>query len=400
MPTPRFLQIHTLCSFPAVLLNRDDAGLAKRLPYGGAVRTRISSQCLKRHWRKAEDEWGLNKTGADLSVRSREIFERAIKPEAVIALNGTPTAVLDAVGAAFSKALYGDKADKVRNRQALLLGWPEVHYLTQEIVKLAQDQTDAEAAGKAAEAYFKAKDCKANFSAIRETGNLTAGLEAALFGRMVTSDTAANTDAAIHVAHAFTVHEQHTETDYFTVVDDLKSREDGDDAGSAGIFDTELTSGVFYGYVVVDVPLLVSNLTGVAPEKWDAADTDRTLAAKVIEHLLHLIATVSPGAKKGSTAPYAYAQTVLVEAGSRQPRTLAAAFESPVRRNGHNASIASLAEDAMATRLAAYDKAYGAKETRCYLSVQEKPEFPAAGGPQSLDDLAKWAASCVARAEA
>ena len=57
MPTPRFLQIHTLSSFPAALLNRDDAGLAKRLPYGGAVRTRVSSQCLKRHWRKAEDEW-------------------------------------------------------------------------------------------------------------------------------------------------------------------------------------------------------------------------------------------------------------------------------------------------------------------------------------------------------
>ena len=45
---PRFIQIHTLHNYPATLLNRDDAGLAKRLPYGNAVRTRISSQCLKR----------------------------------------------------------------------------------------------------------------------------------------------------------------------------------------------------------------------------------------------------------------------------------------------------------------------------------------------------------------
>ena len=74
----------------------------------------------------------------ELSVRSREIFERAIKAEARKALNGTPEAVLDAVGAALSKSLYGDKAEKVRNRQALLLGWPEVRYLTQEIVKLAK----------------------------------------------------------------------------------------------------------------------------------------------------------------------------------------------------------------------------------------------------------------------
>ena len=40
----RFVQMHTLQGYPAVLLNRDDAGLAKRIPYGGASRTRISSQ--------------------------------------------------------------------------------------------------------------------------------------------------------------------------------------------------------------------------------------------------------------------------------------------------------------------------------------------------------------------
>ena len=55
MSLPRFIQIHTLHTYPAALINRDDAGLAKRLPYGGAVRTRISSQCLKRHWRVAEE---------------------------------------------------------------------------------------------------------------------------------------------------------------------------------------------------------------------------------------------------------------------------------------------------------------------------------------------------------
>ena len=37
MTTPRFLQIHTLHSYPAALLNRDDSGLAKRMPFGGAV---------------------------------------------------------------------------------------------------------------------------------------------------------------------------------------------------------------------------------------------------------------------------------------------------------------------------------------------------------------------------
>ena len=31
------------------------------LPYGDAVRTRISSQCLKRHWRVAEDVFRLSR---------------------------------------------------------------------------------------------------------------------------------------------------------------------------------------------------------------------------------------------------------------------------------------------------------------------------------------------------
>jgi CRISPR system Cascade subunit CasC len=76
----RFLQIHTLASYPATLLNRDDSGLAKRLPFGDASRTRISSQCLKRHWRTAEDAWALKAIGSPMAVRSREIPERRLKP--------------------------------------------------------------------------------------------------------------------------------------------------------------------------------------------------------------------------------------------------------------------------------------------------------------------------------
>ena len=80
MTTPRFLQISMLSSYAAVLLNRDDAGLAKRMRFGGAVRTRVSSQCLKRHWRMADDNYGLDKIDPKLtrSIHSREIFNKLI----------------------------------------------------------------------------------------------------------------------------------------------------------------------------------------------------------------------------------------------------------------------------------------------------------------------------------
>ena len=398
MTQPRFLQIHTLTSYPGVLLNRDDAGLAKRLPYGGTVRTRVSSQCLKRHWRTTRDDaWSLDRTGAPLSVRSRQVFEYAIKPTLARRVQPASEAKIDAAGAALSRALYGDKADVLRYRQALLLGWREVEYLTDLLAKVVEEAKSPEGAATAVTALFKEKDGKGNLSAMKQTaGDLAAGLEAALFGRMVTSDPAANTDAAIHVAHAFTVHQQDSETDYFTVVDDLKAQDASEDTGSAGLFDTELTSGLFYGYVVVDVPLLVANLTGAPPERWADAETERALPARIVEHLLHLVATVSPGAKKGSTAPYAWTQTMLVEVGSRQPRTLASAFEQAVRAT-KTRSLSDVAEEALFGRLAAFDRAYGAREVRAFLSVAGT-DHASARGPLPLDDLATWVATCVADA--
>jgi CRISPR system Cascade subunit CasC len=376
MSAPRFVQIHTLASYPAVLLNRDDAGLAKRLPYGGVSRIRVSSQCLKRHWRKAEDEWSLKAVGVPMAVRSREVVEREIVP----ALDGAAPELVAAVKAALVKKLFGDKGTEIKNRQALLLGRPEIDYLT----KLARE---AVAAGsvKEAEATIEARTGKAegkkNLAAmLAVAGSLAAGLESALFGRMVTSDPEANTDAAIHVAHAFTVHAEESESDYFTVVDDLRRLDEGE-AGTAGIFETELTSGLFYGYVVVDVPALVNNLGG-----------DRVLAGRVVEHLLHLIATVSPGAKKGGTAPYAYAELMLVETGRRQPRSLASAFRNPIPLKSADLFPEALA--ALAAQLGEFDGAYGGHEARTAVCTAAA-DLPGVTARRSLDDVASWTAAAV-----
>lgn len=375
----RFIQIHSLVSYPGVLLNRDDAGLAKRLPYGGAVRVRVSSQCLKRHWRLAEDEWALKAIGAPMGFRSREIVEREIAPKI-----NAPEPVIDGLKAGLVRHIYGKNSAQVKDRQAMLLGQPEIDYLTKLAAEAAAEATDAKSAEAAIDARVGKGDGKRKLSTMKEVaGDLAAGLEAALFGRMVTSDPEANTDAAIHVAHSFTVHRQESESDYFTVVDDLRMRDE--EAGSGGIFDTELTSGLFYGYVVVDVPLLVANLAG-----------DPDLAARVVEHLIHLIATVSPGAKKGSTAPYGYADLMLVELGRRQPRSLAAAFREPVKLSG---DVAMTAVQQFADQLGRLDAAYGIHEERAVLSTLAGTPSDL-GAPQSLDVIAARAADAVRRVDA
>ena len=383
---PRFLQIHWLTSYPATLLNRDDSGLAKRMMFGDSSRTRISSQCLKRHWRKPADTdedikrepWSLQNIGAPMAVRSREVPERRILPE--LEKRGIATSELrKAITDAIAIVLFGDKAADISKRQALLLGEPEIAYLTERAAALASSVTDPAKAADAVKQALSKKE-KGNLAAIKDRGALEAGLEAALFGRMVTSDPDANTDAAIHVAHAFTVHAEQAESDYFTVVDDLKSAEG--ESGAGGLFDTELTAGLFYGYVVVDVPLLVSNL-----------GSDAALAGKVVEHLTHLIATVTPGAKKGSTAPYAFADLMLIEAGSGQPRTLANAYRSAcfAVMMGEKGALS-----AMHDYLARVDKVYGAPpdDARRHLSTDaaELPQSAAVG----LDVLAGWARDKVA----
>jgi len=365
---PRFIQIHTLHNYPAALLNRDDAGLAKRLPYGDAIRTRISSQCLKRHWRVAEDSHSLASLGVPMAIRSRELprqmrdmmIERGMtEASAQAAIEGLRNAgLLDKAG----KNPQGE--DALSTGQAVLLGKAERDYLIGKCVALGQEHTDAKAVKEAVVAWLNEKGEKKNI----ETMKLGSGLESALFGRMVTSDVLTSRDAAVYVAHAFTVHEAQVENDYFTVVDDLL-REAGE-LGSAGIFDTELASGLYYGYVVVDIPQLVANLEGVKIGDCFKVGVDkRELAAKVVHHLLHLIATVSPGAKRGSTAPFEWAKLMLVETGEWQPRSLAGAFQNALRTDGDK--IRERAVEQLADELQRLDAAYGAPSERRFLSVDD-----------------------------
>ena len=369
MTALHFLQIHTLSTYTSALLNRDDSGLAKRLPYGGALRTRISSQCLKRHWRTAEDPHALDGIdGTEAAVRSRELVtKQVIDP---LREEFTPE-VAKALEPAFQVAVYGDKGTTRKGRQTLLFGEPEINWLRGEAKRLAREASgNAEAAAKAVEAW--GKEFRQNIQALRAGTSLPGGMTSALFGRMVTSDPDANITAPVHVAHAFTVHEEESESDYFTAVDDLSEGEPGADT----IQETELTSGLFYGYVVVDLRGLLKNVGG-----------DADLAGRVLHNLVYLIAEVSPGAKLGSTAPYGRAAFMLLEAGDRQPRSMAEAFRSPCAPRTDDAI------GALVGHLAALDAAYATGETRKVMSLAEADVPLAEAG--TLGDLAVWAQELV-----
>ncbi len=389
MSYPRFIQIHSLASYPGTLLNRDDAGLAKRLPFGGTVRLRVSSQALKRRWRFAGTAdhaaaalvpHALQSLNVPMGDRSKDLVKHALLPHALDGLPALHETVQAKLTDLLSVALYGKNGADPKARQALFFGHPETAYLQGLVRNLAQtltadaallasaDKAPDKKALKAVEDSLKeALDpVKDNLRALAANTAGAAGLESALFGRMVTSDPRANVDAPVHVAHAFSVHALEQELDYVTAVDDLRQQSEDGEAGSAGIFDIELTSGLFYSYVAIDVALLVSNL-----------GKDTVLAGQVVERLVQLIARTSPGAKKGSTAPYAHAEFMLIETGDDQPRTLANAFRNAVQPKGDVFGRAMLA---LQEHLANLDRAYGVHTQRRQLSVTP----PALNGVDSV----------------
>ena len=356
-----FLQIHTLTSYAAALLNRDDAGLAKRIPFGSAERMRVSSQCLKKHWRDALHHV-LDMPGG---IRSRMFFEREICRRAIA--GGVAEEMARQMSEALLKKLVQggqDKTNPLRLNQPVLFGKPEADYFVHLISECAKSGDDPVATLDA-----RLKTEKGNLRALMQAAgqdDLVSGIEGAMFGRFVTSDILARTDAAVHVAHAFTVHPLATEIDYFTVVDDLK--EAHEDSGAAHAGDMELGAGLFYGYVVVDVPLLVSNLCGCDAKDWASQPTEAlTDARNVLTGLIDAIATVSPGAKLGSTAPYARAACVLLESGKNQPRTLANAYLKAMKLNS---DPMQQAVDALGDHLTGIDAMYGCGEKRFVASTQ------------------------------
>jgi CRISPR system Cascade subunit CasC len=423
-----FVQLHTLTPYPATLLNRDDAGFAKTLPFGGVTRTRVSSQCLKYHWRNFDGEDAIQNVDAPETVRSRETFRRELADPLIDEGYPTPLAYAGAMSMRtllLGESKYTNTNDKLKEssfnefveageeeneeflhtEQVVVLGRPEIRCvldLTRGVIGDLQDEfgdltDDGEVPDDVAEAAYdrflnffkKRSDSYKQIDAMRHD-EIGLGLNAAMFGRMVTSDILARGDAAIHVAHSFTTHASELGEDYFTAVDELR-RDDPQQTGELGaghVNNQPLTSGLFYSYVVIDVPLLVSNITAAKREEW--TEVDRSLAAEVARRFVLVMATVSPGAKLGSTAPYSRAHFLFAETGTTQPRTLANAFQEAVDTKPDKLAN-SYGE--LAKYLEGLNGMY-APQTERRLSAHQPPEWLtealAVDDTSSVEEVAKW----------
>ncbi|WP_341485886.1 type I-E CRISPR-associated protein Cas7/Cse4/CasC [Thioclava sp. GXIMD4215] len=343
-----FVQFHLLTTYPISNPNRDDQGRPKQALIGGAPRLRMSSQSLKRAIREssyfAQDLAG--NTGTRTKRLATELAKELITQGAS---DKQAQEIAAAIGTAFSKL-------EPKSTEATTLA-----FISPEEWALARDLAAKAMAG---EALPKDKDLKK--AVLRQADG---AVDIAMFGRMLADSPEYNRDAAVQVAHAFTTHRAQVQDDYFTAVDDLKTREE--DAGASHLGEHGFGSGVYYLYVSVNVDLLIANLGG-----------DCALAAKGLESLTRALATATPKGKQNSHAHHPRAGFIRAERGTQTPRDLSGAFFSPVAAD-LNAGIAALTD--MATRI---DAAYGA-------GFDEMAVMDVQAGQGTLAEIAAFAAAAA-----
>lgn len=325
----RFIQLHILTSYPPSNLNRDDTGRPKTAVMGDCTRLRISSQSLKRAWRTSE--LFVETLKGHVGTRTKEMGELVYKEllkKGVGEKNAREWARL--IVGPFGKLKSDKKSDSNEDLHLEQL----VHFSPEEITAINQ-LIEKLALGNQAPTPDDLALLRQQHTAV----------DIAMFGRMLAKSPAFNTEAAVQVAHAITVHKAAIEDDYFVAVDDLNNGLE--DVGAAHIGEVGFGAGVFYSYICVDRDLLKENLGG-----------DEALTQKALQALVHAVTKVSPTGKQNTFASRAYAAYVLAEKGNQQPRSLAQAFLKPVSASKDHGML-SRAISALTERRDNFDAVYG-----------------------------------------
>lgn len=325
-------EIHMIKNYPPTNLNRDDTGSPKTCVFGGTTRGRISSQCLKRSWRKSNlftSAVGEN----NLGFRTRKLPE--LVADRLLEM-GVSAEYVEAIRPRISG--FGNKESK-ETKDGMTTA-QLVFYAPQDIEAVAlavKEKLDACEKVKDVE-KLKGKDLQSAAEDADRTRPIT--IDIALFGRMVTSEAFRNVEAAMQVAHAISTNKVTIESDYFTAMDDLLSGNTMEESGAGMINDTDYNSSCYYFYASLDTDLLKESLK-------DAEHADEIIAA-TIPALLRAMAFTNPSGKQNSFAGHVLPSCFMVECKEQKvPVSLVNAFVKPVQGKDYvEESIRKLAEEA------------------------------------------------------
>jgi len=332
------IEIHTIQNHSPANLNRDDLGAPKTCYFGGVLRSRISSQCIKRSIRMS-DEFRRLLGG----VRTRQLAKLiAEKVAGKSDVKKRAEKILDICGFKPKKTKKSDvEQDDARdeNRSKMLV------YTTFEAIdKMA--------------ALLQNAGGKTDEQLAQEFGKLisqeVAVPDMALSGRMLETGVLKDTtvDAALQVAHAISTHEARPEVDYYVAADDIP----GDDAGAGYVDEAMFTSACFYKYFSIHWETLVDNL-----------NDNKELAAHTVGAFIRGAALVNPTGKQNSFAAHNPPDGILIEIKDKgAPISYANAFAKPASQGERDIISQSIAQ--LGQYIHDLDTGYGKPQHRFWFS--------------------------------
>ena len=311
-------EIHMLKNYPPTNLNRDDTGAPKTCLFGGVMRGRVSSQCLKRSWRTSpsfraeigDDNLGIRTRKLPVLV-AEKLVEMGVTQEFAEAIQPRLTGIGNKEG----------KETKDGNATAQVIFYAKediaaVAVTVKELLDKCKTVKDVQ--------KLKAKDIQA---AVTGADVRPVTLDIALFGRMVTSDAFRDVEASMQVAHAISTNKVSVESDYFTAMDDMLSGSSMDELGAAMIGDVDFNASCYYVYVSIDTDALAENLK--------YADNAEEIVRQAIPALLRAMAFTDPSGKQNSFAGHVMPSVVMVECKEKKiPTSMVNAFVEPVGKGG------------------------------------------------------------------
>lgn len=333
--------IHVIQNHASANLNRDDLGAPKTCYFGGVLRSRISSQCIKRSIRTSAEFTEL--LGGIRTRQLVKLIADGVKDRPDVRKRAEKILDLCGFKAKVEKKSDGDEAGGNEKSKMLVYTTREA---IQEMVALLQhpgDLTDEQLAQRF----------------ITLIAERTVVPDMALSGRMLEPDKSAKelwkafdttVEAALQVAHAMSTHEARPEVDYYVAADDIP----GEDAGAGMLGETMFASACFYKYFSIHWEALVRNLRG-----------NEALAAHTVGAFIRGAALANPTGKQNSFAAHNHPDGMLVEI-CNTPISYANAFANPATRGDRDIIAQSIAQLAQYVR--DLDAGYGEPQQRFWFS--------------------------------
>ncbi|MCO5060748.1 MAG: type I-E CRISPR-associated protein Cas7/Cse4/CasC [Kiritimatiellae bacterium] len=326
----KLIELHIVQSFPVSCLNRDDVGAPKTAVFGGSVRARISSQCLKRAIRRSAREMlAASFAGSRTRKATEDLTEALVRkswPEAearkmaddVLHSFLAKEAKKEKKGKNVKKDADGGAGEgAVDGAEAASTTSTLLYFSTSEIELLAEGIHAASKAGSE-KAAKNIKD-----AALKSLGK---GLpkdaaDIGIFGRMVANAPEITLEGAGMFSHALSSHKTDNDLDFWTAVDDEKTLSEA--AGAANMGVAEFNSACYYRYAALNLDLLF--------DERHLAALDPSERKQVVDAFIRATILAMPTARQNSMnahVPPSYVLGLYKDRG--QPMQLVNAFEKAI----------------------------------------------------------------------